>query len=84
MPCYQGRPRLAHDRQADLRPGPSPLPDPRSGSAPAGFRPLTFLPASYPEGPPISVIFTNELSMRAAVGSTPRPLAYLSGMENGG
>lgn len=39
------------------------------------LRPLTFLPPSYPWGPPCSVVLTDWLSMMAALGSGSR-LAY--------
>ena len=37
------------------------------------LRPVTFLPASYPRGPPLSVVFTLWLSMTPAVGEASRP-----------
>ena len=37
------------------------------------LRPLTFLPASYPRGPPASVVFTLWLSITAADGLASRP-----------
>jgi len=36
-------------------------------------RPLIFLPASNPRGPPLSVVFTDGLSMTPAVGLASRP-----------
>jgi hypothetical protein len=34
---------------------------------------MTFLPASNPRGPPLSVVFTDWLSMTPAVGLAARP-----------
>src|SRR3984893_2413911 len=46
------------------------------------LRPLTFLPASYPRGPPLSVDLTDGLSITPPEGlaSRPRPLAGLRGL----
>ncbi len=45
---------------------------PSTSTAICRFRPLIFFPASYPEGPPLSVVFTDWLSMIAAVLLAPR------------
>ena len=37
------------------------------------LRPLIFLPASNPRGPPLSVVFADWLSMTPAVGLASRP-----------
>ena len=37
------------------------------------FRPLTLFPASYPEGPPLSVVFADRTSMAVPVGFALRP-----------
>jgi hypothetical protein len=38
------------------------------------LRPLTFLPASQPRGPPLSVVFTDWLSITPALGLAARPV----------
>ena len=45
---------------------------PSTSTARCRFRPLIFLPASDPEGPPLSVVFTDGLSMIAPVGARRR------------
>ena len=37
------------------------------------LRPLTFLPASKPDTPPLSVVFTDWLSITPALGEASRP-----------
>ena len=39
------------------------------------LRPLTFLPASYPRGPPLWVVLTDWLSITPAEGLASRPAA---------
>ncbi|KMS60023.1 hypothetical protein V474_08935 [Novosphingobium barchaimii LL02] len=34
---------------------------------------MIFLPASYPQGPPLSVVFTDWLSITPALGEASRP-----------
>src|SRR4051794_41822014 len=44
------------------------------------LRPFTFLPASEPRGPPLSVVFTLWLSSTTAVGEASRPTRSRSAM----
>src|SRR5258708_30260764 len=46
------------------------------------LRPLTFLPASYPRGPPLSVVLTDWLSMIPAEGLASRPAASRGSINN--
>src|SRR5215204_4688701 len=46
------------------------------------LRPLTFFPASYPLGPPLSVVLTDLLLITAALGEASRPTRSRSAMTS--